>query len=156
MVGVTAVMEMSGPGTTMRRYSCDPGAVLWLPAALRESPVEAIVLRRLYDDLELVLGEEDRLSGTDMAPLSRRLDAALAQLVGVVPHCVHPYPDALVYRLQRLLGEPLPLEPNQVLSLARRVAHAVLELFDLLNDELLLAPVGSGGRPDLELNNDCG
>ncbi len=140
----------------MRRYPCDPGAVLWLPAALRESPVVAIVSRRLYDDLELVLGEEDRLSGTDMALLNRRLDAVLAQLVGVVPYCVHPYPDAVLYRLQRLLGEPLPLEPNQVLSTVQRVAHAVLELLDLLNDELLLAPVESGGRPDLELDNDCG
>ena len=153
---MTAVMEMSGPGTTMRRYSRDPGAVLLLLAALRESPVADIVSVRLYDDLELVLGERDRLSGTDLAPLIRRLDAALAQLVGVVPHCVHPYPDAALYRAQCLLGKPMPQEPNQVLSLVRRVALAVLELLDLMNDEPLPAPVQSGAMPDGELNDDCG
>lgn len=141
---------------TMRRFSRDPGAVLLLLAALRESPVADIVSTRLYDDLELVLGEQDLLSGADLAPLIRRLDAALAQLVGIVPHRVHPYPDAVLDRIQHLLGEPMPQEQSRLLSLVRRVALAVLELLDLMNDEPLPVPVQSGAIHSWELNDECG
>lgn len=115
--------------------SNDLGTTLLVLARLRQSSISDIISPTLYDDLDAVLAEYPESTADEVPGLTHRLDAALAQLLEVVPYRANPRPDALLHRATLLLAEPVPKNPSAALGLLRRIAVATLALADLLGED---------------------